>query len=298
MALDGSCLDVADEAANATFFGYPGAARGEAAFPQVRVLGLVECGTHAVVAARLAPYGRSEQSLAAELLPAQLTADMLVLADRNFYGFKLWQSACASGAKLAWRVKSNLRLPVQQALPDGSYLSTVFDSADRAQCSGQTVRVIDYALQGLATPGQDRYRLVTNLLDPQSAPALELAALYHERWEIEGVFDEFKTHLRGHSTVLRSKTPQLVQQELWGLLLAHFRRAPAHGASRLAPRPRPGSLELHPRRARDQAQDAASRGRSPLSAWRRGAMRCSTRSRRAAASAVGGASTHAVSSAR
>ena len=101
-------------------------------------------------------------------------------------------------------------------------LSTVFDSADRARCSGQTVRVIDYALQGLATPGQDRYRLVTNLLDPQAAPALELAALYHERWEIEGVFDEFKTHLRGHSTVLRSKTPELVQQELWGLLLAHF----------------------------------------------------------------------------
>ncbi|SCC93911.1 transposase [Thiomonas sp. X19] len=222
MALDGSCLDVADEAANATFFGYPGAARGETAFPQARVLGLVECGTHAVVAARLAPYSRSEQSLAAELLPAQLTADMLVLADRNFYGFKLWQSACASGAKLAWRVKSSLGLPVQQALPDGSYLSTVFDSADRARCPGQTVRVIDYALQGLATPGQDRYRLVTNLLDPQAAPALELAALDHERWEIEGVFDEFKTHLRGHSTVLRSKTPELVQQELWGLLLAHF----------------------------------------------------------------------------
>ena len=222
MALDGSCLDVADEAANATFFGYPGASRGETAFPQARVLGLVECGTHAVVAASLAPYRRSEQSLAAELLPAKLTADMLVLADRNFYGFKLWQSACASGAKLVWRVKSSLGLPVQQALPDGSYLSTVFDSADRARCSGQTVRVIDYALQGLATPGQDRYRLVTNLLDPQAAPALELAALYHERWEIEGVFDEFKTHLRGHSTVLRSKTPELVQQELWGLLLAHF----------------------------------------------------------------------------
>ena len=222
MALDGSCMDVADEAANAAFFGYPGASRGETAFPQARLLGLVECGTHAVVAAGIAPYSHSEQAMAAELLPVKLTSDMLVLADRNFYGFKLWRIACASGAKLAWRVKSNLGLPVQQLLPDGSYLSTVFDSADRARLSGQAVRVIDYTLHDSATPVQDSYRLVTNILDPQAAPALELAALYHERWEIEGVFDEFKTHLRANSTVLRSKTPELVEQELWGLLLAHF----------------------------------------------------------------------------
>jgi hypothetical protein len=222
MALDGSCMDVADEAANAEFFGYPGASRGQTAFPQARVLGLVECGTHAVVAAGIAPYSRSEQAMAAQLLPAKLTTDMLVLADRNFYGFKLWRTACATGAKLAWRVKSNLKLPVQQMLSDGSYLSTVFDSSDHARRSAQTVRVIEYTLHDSATPVQDSYRLVTNILDPQEAPALELAALYHERWEIEGVFDEFKTHLRANSTVLRSKTPELVQQELWGLLLAHF----------------------------------------------------------------------------
>ena len=223
MALDGSCMDVADEVANARFFGYPGASRGHSAFPQARVLGLVECGTHAVVAAGIAPYRHSEQAMAAQLLQRpKLRADMLVLANRNFYGFKLWQKACASGAKLAWRVKSNLKLPVQQMLPDGSYLSAVFDSDDKRRRSGQTVRVIDYALQGSAAPTQKRYRLVTNLLDPAVAPALELAALYHERWEIEGVFDELKTHLRANSTVLRSKTPELVQQELWGLLLAHF----------------------------------------------------------------------------
>jgi hypothetical protein len=222
MALDGRCMDVADEAANAAFFGYPGASRGQTAFPQARVLGLVECGTHAVVAASIAPYHHSEQAMAAQLLPAKLAADMLVLADRNFYGFKLWRIACASGAKLAWRVKSNLGLPVQQLLPDGSYLSIVFDSADRARRAGQVVRVVDYTLNDSATPVQMSYRLVTNILDPQAAPALELAALYHERWEIEGVFDEFKTHLRANSTVLRSKTPELVQQELWGLLLAHF----------------------------------------------------------------------------
>ncbi|MHB1670275.1 IS4 family transposase [Thiomonas sp.] len=222
MALDGSCMDVADEAANAEYFGYPGASRGQSAFPQARLLGLVECGTHGVTAAEVAPYGHSEQAMAAKMLPAKLEPDMLVLADRNFYGFKLWRIACATGAKLAWRVQSNLKLPAEQMLPDGSYLSTVFDSSDHARRSGQTVRVIDYTLQDSATTSQDSYRLVTNILEPAEAPALELAALYHERWEIEGVFDEFKTHLRANSTVLRSKTPDLVLQELWGLLLAHF----------------------------------------------------------------------------
>lgn len=222
MALDGSCMDVADEAANAKFFGYPGASRGQSAFPQARVLSLVECGTHVVTAAEIAPYGHSEQVMAAQMLPTKLVPDMLVLADRNFYSFKLWRIACASGAKLVWRVRANLKLAIEQMLPDGSYLSTVFDSEDRHRRAGQTVRVVEYALQDSATPTQDSYRLVTNLLDPKQAPALELAALYHERWEIEGVFDELKTHLRANSTVLRSKTPDLVLQELWGLLLAHF----------------------------------------------------------------------------
>jgi hypothetical protein len=223
MALDGTCLDVADEQANAAFFGYPGSGRGQSAFPQTRVLGLVECGTHAVVAACSGPCRRSEQALTAELLGQhKLTADMLLLADRNFYGFKLWQAACDTGAKLVWRVGSTLKLPVEHLLPDGSYLSTVFDNDDRARRRGQTVRVVHYTLQDAAAPVQKSYRLVTNILDAQAAPASELAALYHERWEIEGVFDEIKTHLRAASTVLRSKTPELVQQELWGLLLAHF----------------------------------------------------------------------------
>ncbi len=222
MALDGSCMDVADESANAAFFGYPGASRGQSAFPQARLLGLVECGTHVVVAAEVAPYARSEQAMAGQLLPVALKSDMLVLADRNFLAFKLWQAACATGAKLAWRAKADRQLPVDQVLPDGSYLSTVFDSADKRRTHGQVVRVIEYTLKDSATPPEGGYRLVTNILDPDQAPALELAALYHERWEIEGVFDEFKTHLRANSTVLRSKTPDLVLQELWGLLLAHF----------------------------------------------------------------------------
>ena len=222
MAIDGSCMEVADESANAEFFGYPGASRGQSAFPQARVLGLVECGTHVVAAAEIAPYGHSEQAMATKMLPSALKPDMLVLADRNFLGFKLWQTACASGAKLAWRAKADRSLPVEHVLSDGSYLSTIFDSKGTRRSAGQVVRVIDYVLLQAATPTEDSYRLVTNILAPDEAPALELAALYHERWEIEGVFDEFKTHLRANSTVLRSKTPELVLQELWGLLLAHF----------------------------------------------------------------------------
>jgi hypothetical protein len=222
MALDGSCMDVADERANAEHFGYPPAARGHSGYPQARLLGLVECGTHVITAAEIAPYNHGEQTMAALMLPTKLAGDMVVLADRNFYGFKLWSVACATGAKLAWRIKSTQKLPVHQILSDGSYLSEVFDSEDRKHTHGVMVRVIEYTLDGSATPVEDSYRLITNILEPEQAPALELAALYHERWEIESVFDEFKTHLRANSTVLRSKTPDLVKQELWGLLLAHF----------------------------------------------------------------------------
>jgi len=222
MALDGSCMDVADEQANAEFFGYPAASRGHSALPQARVLGLIECGTHVVAAAEVAPYAHSEKAMAARALPQWLRADLLVLADRGFYSFKLWTIAQQSGAALRWRLNSTVKLPAPQVLADGSYLSTVFDSADRARRHGRTVRVIDYALKDAAVAAEDRYRLITNLLDPEPASADELAALYHERWAIESVFDEFKTHLRASSTVLRSKTPELVQQELWGLLLAQF----------------------------------------------------------------------------
>ena len=111
---------------------------------------------------------------------------------------------------------------MQQELADGSYLRTVFDSKDKRRGNAQQVRVIDYTLKDSAAPVQDSNRLLTNILDPEAAPALELAALYHERWEVESVFDEFKTHMRSASTVLRNKTPELDEQELWGLLLAHF----------------------------------------------------------------------------
>jgi hypothetical protein len=145
------------------------------------------------------------------------------LADRQFFGHALWQAAAATGADLLWRVKRNLRLPREAVLGDGSYLTTIYPSERdrRRRANGCRLRVVEYRLAGVAA-AEPLYRLVTTLLDPTKTPAAELAALYHERWEIEGALDELKTHLRGAGVVLRSKTPDLVRQEFWGLLLAHF----------------------------------------------------------------------------
>lgn len=190
-------------------------------------------------------------------------------------------SSCGSWPQVAarlWRVSATLKLPVQQVLADGSYLSTIYDSADKSRRHGSTVRVIEYALQGSATPTEGSYQLITTLLDAEQAPGLELAALYHERWEIEGVFDEFKTHLRGASTVLRSKTPRSGSAGAVGAAAGTLRRAPAHGTGGLATTARSGPPELRARRARDQAKTAASRGHSSLSASKAGAKRCSPRS--------------------
>lgn len=222
MAVDGSCLDVADEKINAAHFGYPGASRGDTAFPQMRVLSLIECGTHVVTASEMGPYRRSEQEMAAAMFPSALKADMLLLADRNFYGFSLWQKAAGTGCRLLWRVKSSLKLSREQNLPDGSYLSRVYDSKDRRRKEGRVVRVIEYVPDNGAESETRVYRLISNILDHELAPAVELAALYHERREVENVFGEIKTQLYAYRTILRSKTPDLVRQEMWGLLLAHF----------------------------------------------------------------------------
>jgi hypothetical protein len=222
VSLDGSCLDVADTGENCAAFGRPGAGRGESAFPQLRFVALVENGTHVLFGARLGGFADGETTLAHGALPA-LRPGMLCLADRQFFGHALWSRAASTGADLLWRVKSNLRLPREQVLPDGSYLTTVYPSeADRRRRSnGLRLRVVEYRLEGIPDP-EPLYRVVTSILDPQHAPAAELAALYHERWEIEVALAELKTQLRGARVVLRSKTSALVRQEVWGLLLAHF----------------------------------------------------------------------------
>jgi transposase IS4-like protein/DDE family transposase len=222
VSLDGSCLDVADTEANRAGFGVPGASRGESAFPQLRFVALVENGTHVLFGARLGRFADGETTLAHAALAA-LRPGMLCLADRQFFGHALWQAAAATGADLLWRGKHNLRLPREAALADGSYLTTIHpsDKDRRHRTGGVRVRVVEYRLEGVAG-AEPLYRLLTTILDPTQAPAAELAALYHERWEIEGALAELKTQLRGARVVLRSKAPALVRQEFWGLLLAHF----------------------------------------------------------------------------
>ena len=232
VSLDGSTLDTADEQSNVRAFGRPGASRGASAFPQLRFVSLVESGTHVLFGTQMGAYRTGETTLAKSVLPA-LRADMLCLADRQFFGFAFWKQARASGAQLLWRLKTNARLECEKRLADHSYLSTVYpsDQHRHPRIDGVRVRVIEYRLHGV--PGAEPiYRLATSILDPKQAPAAELAALYHERWEIETALDELKTHLRGAKIVLRSKTADLVRQEFYGLMLAHFAiRALMHEAA-------------------------------------------------------------------
>jgi hypothetical protein len=222
ISVDGSTLDVADEKGNNDAFGRPGASRGESAYPKIRFVSLVENGTHVLFGSRMADYAASEVALAKTVLPS-LGKGMLCLADRGFFGFEMWKQAAATGADLLWRVRKNIQLPCEKRVSDGSYLSRIYPSQQdqRRGRNGIVVRVIEYRLEGVEG-AEPLYRLATTILDYELAPAAELAALYHERWEIETAFDELKTHLRGAHIVLRSKTPDLVRQEFYGLLMAHF----------------------------------------------------------------------------
>ena len=222
VSLDGSTLDVADTAVNAKAFGRPGASRGSSAFPKIRFVALLENGTHVLWAAHMGKYATDELTLAKSVVPA-LRKGMLCMADRFFPSYKLWRRAAATSADLLWRTRRNVRLEVEKRLPDGSYLSRIYASTSdrRKGRKGIVVRVIDYRLKNVKG-AEAIYRLITTILDHEKAPAQELAALYHERWEIETTLDELKTHLRGAQIVLRSKTPELVRQEFFGLLMAHF----------------------------------------------------------------------------
>jgi len=224
VAVDGSTLDVPDEADNAGRFGKPSNDQGKGAFPQVRLVAVAECGTHAVFAATMDGIGTGEQDLLRRLLP-KLTAGMLVTADRNFLGYHLWAAAAATGADLLWRARSDTRLPVVEELADGSYLSYLVQPGTRGRGKRIEVRVIEYTLQAGESDHRHKagevYRLVTTILDPDTAPAEDLAEAYAQRWEIESVFDEIKTHQLDARPVLRSRDPDGVEQEIWGILLLH-----------------------------------------------------------------------------
>jgi hypothetical protein len=225
VSVDGTCIDVADSPANEERFGRPGSGRGEGVggFPQVRLVALAECGTHAITRVALGPCTTGELALADELWPS-LHDGMLCLADRNFYSYERFQNARRTGAQLLWRVKSDVGLPRERALADGSYLTSIYPVKDRrAKRGGVPARVIEYELEDPGRPDNDtRYRLITTMLDPDQAPAEELAPLYTQRWEFEGALDELKVHQRGPRVVLRSKTPDGVIQEIYGYLCVHY----------------------------------------------------------------------------
>jgi Transposase DDE domain len=214
VAVDGTCLDVADTTVNAEYFGRPGVNKGEqAAFPQARVVPLAECGTHAVFAAQVGTYTASEATLTGSLLD-RLEPGMLLLADRGLFCYALWRKAIGTGADLLWRTRTDKAGPKPthlEDLSDGSWLAHLRRSTPAAARREEPmlVRVIDYTIDdGRENPTS--YRLFTTLLDPAEAAAVDLAAAYTQRWEIEMAFDELKTHQRDPGTVLRSKSPDRI----------------------------------------------------------------------------------------
>ena len=237
MSLDGFDVDVADSAENRQGFGYVGAKGGaRGAFPKVPVVALAECGTHAIVAAELGGKGEGEDRLATRLLGGGgLAAGMLVMADRGLYSYEHLRQVVEAGADALFRVSARLDLPALKWLPDGSYLSYVTERKGRkgawrelrdgrkkvTDLPGMYVRVVEYEMVDRGEK-DELFTLVTTIVDPAEMAAPELAVAYHERWEIELVIDEVKTHQRGRAVILRSKSPDLVEQELWGLLLTHY----------------------------------------------------------------------------
>lgn len=222
VAIDGTCLDVADSAGNDGWFGRPGVMKGEkSAFPQARVVALTECGTHAIFDAVVGPYTTGENTMAGELID-RLEPGMVLLADRGFCGYPLWKRAVATGADLLWRAKRDMKPEFVEVLEDGSWLADLKPAGKAGKRQqGLRIRVIDYEIDD-GRSNDTSYRLFTTLLDPIEAPAEDLAIAYAQRWEIENTFDELKVHQRGARTVLRSQSPELVLQEIWGHLCCHF----------------------------------------------------------------------------
>ncbi|WP_243726271.1 IS4 family transposase [Actinomadura rubrisoli] len=237
MALDGFDVEVFDSPANGDRFGFSGKKKNEkGVFPKALVVGLAECGTHAIVAAELGAQRETEVALATRLLATDAVGDdMLIIADKGMYSHENMKRIKDGGADALFRAKMNNDLPILEWLPDGSYLSYSADPRRKmaayerlrrgtikiSDLPGFPVRVFDYQVLGQGDE-DELFTLVTTILDPEQAPAAGLAAAYHERWEIELVIDEVKTHQKGPGALLRSKTPELAEQELWGFLLSHY----------------------------------------------------------------------------
>ena len=245
MTIDGFEWDIPDSEENAAEFGYAGTAadaEGGAGYPKARVVTIGEGASHAAVAAAIGPVtskGSGEQSLARTLYP-RLEEDWLLIADRNFYGWEDWCAAAGTGAALLWRVKADLRLPVLELLPDGSYRSVLVSPKVKGKTRTQLieaarrredldpgkarhVRVVEYEVPDREGDGKgELIALITTITDPLQAPAGVLAQAYHERWEHETGNRQLKTYLRGPGKVLRSQKPDMVRQEIYGYLLTHY----------------------------------------------------------------------------
>ena len=225
LAVDGTTLDVPDTPANVEYFGRPGTGRGQAGYPQARVVAIAECGSHAIMDAVIGGLGTGETTLADELID-RLDPDSVLVADRGFYSFHRWATAQDRGVDLLWRIRSNVKPKHVRTLGDGTWLATITPSSGPGwrEVAPRMVRVVDYQVDtGDDEAGTvDQHRLLTTLLDPAAVPAGDLIAAYLARWEIENTFDELKTHQRGQQRVLRSKSPALVCQEIWGHLCCHY----------------------------------------------------------------------------
>jgi hypothetical protein len=223
MAIDGTTIDVADTSEDDRAFGRPTTKRGDGAFPQIRVLALIETGTHVICDAVIRPFGTGEVPTALRLLRS-VRPGMLLLWDRGFHSYEMVRVTRAQQAQFLGRTKKNIVLRPTEILADGSFLARIYPApeARRRNEHGIELRVIEYALDTPAGPGQEKYRLITSLLDERTFPAEHLAATYHERWEIETALDEVKVHQWAHPHPLRSKHPREVVREVYGLLLAHL----------------------------------------------------------------------------
>ena len=222
MAIDGTVLDVPDSKANARVWGYPGSRQGtQAAFPKVRLVMLVEAGTHLIVDALICPYRIGERVRAKKLLRS-VAQGMLLMWDRGLHSSAMVNATLAQGCHYLGRIPKNVKFEVELVLDDGSYLSWIYpDSKSKKKGSTKIqVRVIEYAID--VGEQQQTYRLITSLMDTALFPGLLLANEYHQRWEIENTIDELKTHLNGRKTPIRSLKPREVIQEIYGWLLGHY----------------------------------------------------------------------------
>jgi hypothetical protein len=224
VGLDGTVDAVADTPANVLVFGRAKSGHGVSAYPQLRGVHLVECGTHALIGSTFWPYAVGERRGAFRLLP-RIQSDWLVMWDAGFHDFDLWRAVSGRGAQILAPVPSYLKPEWVQALPDGSAWAYIRPSEPARRKAGERllVRVINYTLTDPALPGCGKVRrLLTTLLEPERYPLLELVELYHTRWEFELTVDEIETHQRLTDAPLRGLHPKRVLQEAYGLVVAHY----------------------------------------------------------------------------